>query len=320
MKRLDSLDALRGVAALLVVVQHVLERATPDLLLLRTCHLGLLAVEVFFLLSGFVVPSSLAGPQPLRRFAISRVARLIPALWLSVAVMAVINHGTAPQIAANMAMLAQPLGFERLSSVYWTLTYELAFYFACAALYACGLLSNPRVIGAMVLTALLLALANFAPLIYGAYLLFGLLLRIDLVEGDRQARPWTVGCLIALLAMGCYYGLMARSGDLHVDGLPRMTGMVLAPLVFLGVVVWRPQPARWLVWLGAISYSLYLFHEALIDIAYPLLASNRMVYGVLVIVGSVVVAALVHHFVEKPCIALGKRLARQGELRNAHLA
>lgn len=94
-RRLENIDGLRAIAALSVLVQHMFGdmlrhsgvESTPlypyTSAWVHHFDLGRFGVVLFFLISGFVVPFSIKGNKPLRRFAISRFFRLYPALWLA---------------------------------------------------------------------------------------------------------------------------------------------------------------------------------------------------------------------------------------------
>lgn len=322
MKRLECLDALRGIAALLVVLQHVLEQAVPHFVLLQYCNIGRLGVFLFFLISGFVVPFSIKGEQPLRRFTISRAARLLPALWLSIAVMLAFESAGAATILANMAMIARPLGLPELAGAYWTLTYELAFYLAVAALFACGLLRSARVVGVITLAGLAAVIpaipTGYSGVLLNMALLFtGLLLRLALLEDDHSARPWAAAATLGLLLAGCAYALLFDGGNTRIDGLPRLTATVLAVLVFVATVLRRPQAGRVPVYLGAISYSIYLFQEPVLRALQPLVAWDATLYLLAVLAVLIALASAVYHWVEKPFIALGHRAAGPRPVANA---
>lgn len=314
MKRLECLDALRGIAALLVVLQHVLEQAVPHFVLLQYCNIGRLGVFPFFLISGFVVPFSIKGERPLQRFAISRAARLLPALWLSIAVMLAFESAGPATILANMAMVARPLGLPELAGAYWTLSYELAFYLAVAALFALGLLRNARVVGTITLAGLVLVVpavpTGYAGVLLNLALLFtGLLLRLALLEGDRKARPWAMAATLGLLLAGCAYAVLFDGGNPRIDGVPRLTATVLAVALFVATVVLRPQAGRVPVYLGAISYSVYLFQEPVLRALHPLMGVDATLYLLAVLTVLIVVASAVYRWVEQPFIALGQRKA-----------
>lgn len=322
MKRLECLDALRGIAALLVVLQHVLEQAVPHFVLLQYCNIGRLGVFLFFLISGFVVPFSIKGDQPLQRFAVSRAARLLPALWLSIAVMLAFESAGPATILANMAMIARPLGLPELAGAYWTLSYELGFYLAVAALFAAGLLRRAWVVGVITLAGLAAVVpavpTGFAgPILNFALLFTGLLLRLALLEGDRAARPWALAATLGLLAAGSAYALLFDGGNPRIDGLPRLTATVLAVVLFVATIVRQPQAGRVPVYLGTISYSVYLFQEPVLRILRPLVALDGTLYLLAVLAVLITLASAVYHWVERPFIALGHRAAAPGTVAGA---
>lgn len=87
-RRYESLDALRGIAALAVVLWHVFAQANWSLYVFSFDHLkvGPWCVQVFFLISGFVIPASLERGAPagrlraLARFWIGRIGRISPSI------------------------------------------------------------------------------------------------------------------------------------------------------------------------------------------------------------------------------------------------
>ncbi|HWT93967.1 MAG TPA: acyltransferase, partial [Solirubrobacteraceae bacterium] len=148
--RLDSLDALRGLAALGIVVLHVwmfdygdAHRPEKGFLELAIGELRL-GVPLFFVLSGFLlyrpfVASALDGraPHQLRRYAIRRVARILPAYWLALlAGFFLLRHLDHPSQAMWSelpvhALFLQNYFVETLKDVdppMWTLGVEVAFY------------------------------------------------------------------------------------------------------------------------------------------------------------------------------------------------
>ncbi|WP_164842617.1 acyltransferase family protein [Actinoplanes solisilvae] len=165
--RLHALDGLRLVCALSVAGYHYsvswrMDAVHPPEYHLPTASHGLiygfLGVEVFFLISGFVIGMSAWGRTP-RQFAVARAARLYPAYWACVILTAVVvtvrpvstgvpvsGVPTVGQVAVNLTMLAEPFGFPLVDTVYWTLWAELRFYLMFALLVAWGL-SCRRVAG-----------------------------------------------------------------------------------------------------------------------------------------------------------------------------
>ena len=147
----SAYDALRGIAAMLVVIDHFVERtplnASPFFTYL---NLGQMGVVIFFVFSGMVIPYSLKADSSLLGFATSRIFRLYPAYWFSIALAVLSNHfflsttTSLRDILINMTMLQSLFSTSNLFGVYWTLIIELAFYIFCALLSGAGLLKNKK--------------------------------------------------------------------------------------------------------------------------------------------------------------------------------
>ena len=147
-QRLEWLDALRGIAALCVVFDHlgtyVLQHARHVVSL--WFDPGQYGVYVFFLVSGFIVPASLERKGSVRSFWVGRAFRLYP-LYLFALVAVVVpwrlgmdslrGAGQHPGTSAlgHMLMLSNLLGVPNAINVIWTLSYEMAFYLLLTALF-----------------------------------------------------------------------------------------------------------------------------------------------------------------------------------------
>jgi peptidoglycan/LPS O-acetylase OafA/YrhL len=148
--RLAWLDALRGIAALVVAFQHAAYRYVPELQweLHRWFDPGTFGIMVFFLVSGYIVPASLTRTNSVRRFWISRLFRIYP-LWIfaagAIAVLALTDvvpwriglpdYSTSTAVLAHVTMLQDLLYVPSMINVLWTLSYEMAFYLLVVALF-----------------------------------------------------------------------------------------------------------------------------------------------------------------------------------------
>ncbi|MFB4282835.1 acyltransferase family protein [Nonomuraea sp. MTCD27] len=144
--RLAWLDALRGIGALAVVAEHLLPWFLPAL---RPYwfNLGVYGILVFFLVSGYIIPTSLERHGDVRAFWISRFFRLYP-LYLAVIVLvlalawwvpvreAVPRDGSA--VAAHATMLLDVVSVGGVADTMWTLSYEMVFYLLVTALFLTG--------------------------------------------------------------------------------------------------------------------------------------------------------------------------------------
>uniref|UniRef100_A0A9E7ZW27 Acyltransferase n=1 Tax=Bosea sp. NBC_00436 TaxID=2969620 RepID=A0A9E7ZW27_9HYPH len=354
-QRYAHLDGLRAVAALGVMIEHLfgdlLRQAPPATgpmstfarSVVETLSLGRFGVALFFLISGFVVPFSIAGERPLRHFAISRLFRLYPALWLALAVLTATAwlSGDSPSAAtllANLTMAPPLFGQPWLSPIYWTLFVELAFYGLAALLFATGLLRNMVALlglslGLIAVTVLpvelrLHGIAGLPVQYLGMHLSFlflGLLLRLWLIERRTGARlaAWVLGFaqLAAVIAVSPFS--LARGDHFIMEGLaPVFAAYLLAFAVFLAAVrLERPRSAL-LARIGLISYALYLFHGPVNAAVYrflPLTGERGDLITMLVCIGlTLALSWLVYRTVERPMIGLGRSLSAGREAPPAY--
>lgn len=276
--RLLALDALRGVAALSVVLFHYTTRfdqlfAPPTRSAFAFPH-GHYGVNLFFIISGFVIFMTLERTRRPADFVVSRFSRLFPTYWMAILLTFSITHALglpgklvgAGTALANAAMLHGLFGVAHVDGVYWTLEVELLFYFGMFALYLAGQLKTIHLAMALVL--------SIRWVYFAASQAFG----IDL--------PWTIYRLLILehlpwFALGIAIHSLTRAQPVEGHRQPLgLAGFALLTLAItdsplkaglaaaLSAAVWlavsgRARILQWspLVWLGSISYSLYLIHE-----------------------------------------------------------
>jgi peptidoglycan/LPS O-acetylase OafA/YrhL len=352
--RLRYIDALRGIAALLVLWLHVansFRAVSPQTAshvrwlndFITEIDIGRVGVVVFFLISGFVIPFSIrpGNGAPVGSFVIRRVFRIYPAYWLSVPLAAWVFfwYVGAPfssgELLANLTLLQSLFGVRHAEGVYWTLVVELAFYALCIALLLTRSLYSARRIALLaaalaimhVFAAFMLWLkhpvvdvaASFWPLNLSV-MLWGALYRLDATSTDRFA-----SAMLRLLA--AFYVLVLPIGAALATHAPQAYAIsyALAVVVFvLGTRVVRIE-TRLTDWLGRISYSIYLFHPIVFQPIYlwlmqqpgdsPWRTQHLAVYLVANLVLTLIAASLVFRFVERPAIRLGHRLATRYEQR-----
>jgi peptidoglycan/LPS O-acetylase OafA/YrhL len=151
---MQFLDALRGFAAMCVVVQHSLELLSPAWaqFSVERFRLGEFGVVVFFLCSGFIIPASLERQGSQRKFWIGRFFRLFPLYWVVLAAVLVLHYAfdSYPLPAeyiehplratvANLTMLQDFLSAPLALGQSWSLAYELVFYGLVSAMFIMGL-------------------------------------------------------------------------------------------------------------------------------------------------------------------------------------
>jgi peptidoglycan/LPS O-acetylase OafA/YrhL len=276
---LVSLQALRALAAWLVVFHHFMQvffdfrsdTVVGHLLSTR----GQVGVDIFFVLSGFVIYISTAGrSMPTFRFMVNRVARIVPAYWLYTVITAGILYCSADVmpvygVAAEELLLSlffipsqNPGGFGLYPTlpVGWTLNYEMLFYL----LFALSFKAPERwrlwivsllVIGVSVLSADQPFISHFYhnPIMY-EFLLgmgIGVLYQKGLIRQSLTFAPVIAGLSIATIL----HFEAGTSWRLLYWGLP-------SALLVASCIAMEPffEGNRILKALGDWSYSVYLLH------------------------------------------------------------
>ncbi|MFD3315004.1 acyltransferase family protein [Streptomyces sp. NPDC058656] len=335
--RLRALDGLRLIAALMVAAYHYGGRGgevtqawgTSAKAQFPTMHTwfayGCLGVQVFFVISGFVICMSGWG-RPLRSFFASRASRLLPSYWAAIVIVTVVF--ALPVVAyktvspsdtlVNLTMMQQPLGADRVLGVCWTLWAEVRFYALFALCVVMPGATRQRVIMfcagwtlAAVLTQAadeplldLVLMPEYAPFFIGGIGLY-------LVHRDRHdAYAW--GTVIVSWLIGQH---QAVSGLWHAPNpdffsyrtsfgivLVVTFGFVAVAAIALGWLNWANW--RWLTVAGALTYPFYLVHEHLgwvvIEAYHQKLNIPAYATLPLTVLSMLTLAWLLNRFVEDP--------------------
>ena len=282
----------RGLFALFVFVFHVVNSglatwpllATPAaLFLLRSTEYG---VELFFCISGYVICGTLRRARSPGAFIEDRAIRIYPVLWASVLAIVGIGlatglHGFAGfdigslawRLPVNMLALPGVLPIDNLHPAAWSLSYEMCFYLACAALWSLRLWGGGRAVWiAAPLAAVMLA---FYP--RALFLLCGVLVAEGFIERRRLTALARFPLLWLLAFLLAWHEIQMLSMPRQIiettlfqwaagARLPlAVFAFAAATLAFAGIAsghgaLGRLLRSRVLQYFGTISYSLYLWH------------------------------------------------------------
>ena len=335
--RLDFLDALRGVAAVVVVIQHVSEQVhwRPALWFsVHVAQLGQLGVMVFFLVSGFIIPVSLERHGNLKGFWVARVFRLYPLYWVSLVAAFVLwrngQYFVDPGISAHplTAFLANATMASRLFhqpyaiGLYWTLLFELIFYIGCSVLFVIGWLRYSDRIALVLMAGILVK--TYGPVLVGGAASPSALPFIAMVTGTllyrffyatmsprRAALVVTAAAVTGVLAYAPLIGKSHRVQFYGGDAFGPMVGAFLGAIgiVVVAMMLRHHSVPRWLCHLGLVSYSMYLVHPLLLQwLDLPHSPGLAVAVFVAVTVG---VATVTYYLIEAPMIEAGRTIVRR---------
>lgn len=345
LKYMPQLDALRALAVLAVMVHHFLpvDRYLPNDYL----TLGLLAVRLFFVLSGFLITGILlnyrsdARGNALRRFYFRRVLRIFPIYYLTLFIALALQVRSIQQGAfwhltylSNYVAAIHP-EWMGPASHFWTLAVEEQFYFVWPwiVLFVPRRYLTKTIIGTIALAVLFRAFVLFVlgrSLDAAGLFTFATLdslgggALLALFHYDERLRARLPGLMKWSLIAGL--GIVTLTTLLYIYN----TGFrILQTLWVLGIsllfVVLIEKTARGfkgrvktimenpvVIYIGRISYGLYVYHNFMLAIVlyYLLKVSAVPYYGLVAVLATVLTfaAAIVSwHLIERPLSQLKNR-------------
>ena len=307
---IEGIHVLRAVAAVMVVVHHARisvpgSGAWPAF--------GASGVDIFFIISGYVMMLTTQGSITPRKFLLKRIARIVPLYWLA-------TIWTARRDPPDFDLVKDALFIPHHNHAItnwiapmlqqgWTLNYEMLFYLIFAISMAVGKTYRHFLI---LLTLALMPLLAFLPGVaaefYGNSIVwefgFGILLFMVASRSTFDRSRWTY---LAIMAVG--FGLLA----LGYDRWPRALAEGLPALL----IVWASFGAcrgwlrsRLVVLIGDASFAIYLFHWASFGAMKPVARvihdPNLLMLGH--IATAIIAGVVIHLVVEKPMTRLVSRM------------
>lgn len=325
-QRLETVDSLRGIAALAVCWFHLTAAAAPDVvkpgLLRASGTYGDLGVQVFFVISGFIIPYALLrGGYALRdygRFVARRMLRLEPAYAAAIIATLLLDwvsslvpgfrgapfHLDLAQVAAHLTYTAAIAGYPWINAIFWTLAIEFQFYLLLGLLFPL-LVSRRRAVPLIVLGALSAAAFALPQPQFAIHFmpLFVLGMATFLYRCERlDARVY--------VAVLCAASIAAASAL----SLPQAIAGALTAVT----IAWIPLRSRVLLYFGSISYSLYLLHTQVagrvLNLSLRLHLPEWATIGVVIagVAAAIAAAHLFHRVIEVRWHARAARIRYRG--------
>lgn len=285
--RLTELDLLRFIAAFAVMFFHYTTRGNtdPDLIpiqypfLSQISRYGYLGVDLFFIISGFVIFMS-AVDRSAKSFAISRIVRLYPAYWMSCTLTFLVALVWGVEklkvswavYTANLTMLHSFLNIEHVDGVYWSLFVEIKFYLMVLAVILFKQMHRARYFLGLWLLLSIVSLKFPISRIeemfitpHSAYFIGGAVFYLIWKEG-LDPYKW-------ILLLGSYVLALCNAMSMmnivqewyHIELDVVIVGVLVTLFYAVFFLMARSKLSfirgKWLVVLGALTYPLYLVHE-----------------------------------------------------------
>jgi peptidoglycan/LPS O-acetylase OafA/YrhL len=330
--RLPALDLLRFIAAMAVTLYHYVtcypvpaDAADATLFAVSAVtRYGYLGVDLFFMISGFVILWSSINRDALG-FTVSRISRLYPSFWVSIAFTSLCIVLLGPLVAgyrpppldawtivANATMLPTMLGATRIEDVYWTLEIELRFYGLVFLVLLLRQMRNVEawlyvwlavsIVGLFVELPWLIRFLALQP--YGPFFIAGCLF-FRVLSGGMD---WRRGLGLVVCAAACAYISIGQLRQfITPDAISAwiVPGLVLGFFGMFALLALRPGPSRlppMAYHLGELTYPLYLTHATMGLLVYQLL---RPRIGVALALATITILALavawaITHLVDRP--------------------
>jgi len=276
--RYEELDSLRGIAALFVLFFHyTLHRPEANL----GFRFGVTGVDLFFMISGFVIFMTLKKINQSSDFIISRVSRLYPTYWACVTltfILICINPlNNTPvdykQYLFNLTMFQYYFRIRNIDGPYWTLLIEMVFYISILLVFHFKIMRYLKLMGVIVcITAAALCfyfnqnkvvekifwvfpLLSFLPLFFAGIIFYDI---YTLKEKLLQNYLLIALCLVSQT-------ILFPKGR-STDYITNFEYFIILVIYFSIFILFVHHKLKFIVnpvtiFLGKISYAVYLIHQ-----------------------------------------------------------
>lgn len=345
-QRYYLIDLLRFAAAMMVLIYHYTASGVGNMMndryklvgskdvypeIFTFSKYGFLGVQLFFLISGFVILASALNRTAIE-FAISRWTRLYPTYWCAVIFTTGVLYvflGADFDVSlidflANMTLLNDYLGITDIDPVYWTLHAELQFYGCVFLLIIAGVINHYRVwLSLWLLLTIVYALFKqpffmpwFISPAYSSYFIAGAVFYLAAQDGYK---PFHIIALSISLALSLFYIFPQTAEYIQKHEVKDQLITAAIILTFYGLFFListgrlTMKRSAGIALLGSLTYPLYLTHHVagryLID--YWVNEVNRYVLLFGLILGAFCIAYLLTVFVDQRlAVSLRKTLTR----------
>ena len=338
-KRIKVLDFLRGFAALVVVIFHfgdtILFTIKPNLLS-NILPYGQFGVLVFFVISGFVIPYSMAKSNyvfsDFLKILLGRFIRISPPAYFSLLLTFIFYYSCIlilgkpingsswwpginfNSLIGNFTFITPYINTTWFNPVFWTLTIEFQFYIIIGLLLPIIMTQKVKNI---VLPLLLLQIIGFIDFLwffrYASFFVLGIIL--FLIKEKLISKAYIILLTVCTLLICFYQNVLPANLNLYIYA-PFMFSIITFSIILLG---FNPD-FKLTNHLGKISYSLYVTHYPVgqvAEIAFKRITSVHETQGgkilmlFIYVIIAIIFASIFYKLVEKPFIIYSKKIRQK---------
>ncbi len=331
--RIYQIDLFRFLAALSVVFYHYLFRgySADNLSQLDFSDIGgvfkygYLGVEMFFIISGFVITLSIKS-KSITHFIISRISRLYPIYWLSVlfSFLVILWFGApnftveVKQFLLNLTMFQNYLDIKNIDNVYWTLFIEMKFYVFVIGFYLIlnmwkDIKLDHLIYSWLSLSVMYLFFSDlylfkiinfFLILSWSSYFIAGIIF-YQIYKGKLNLKYST---LLAVTFFISIFHAVSKTEAMELKYNTTFSPYVICSLIFSFYLLMLLVSCKklnsinykWLTKIGMLTYPLYLIHQNVGYIIFNNLYSymNKYILVTLTIIAMILLSFVMSQFYE----------------------
>jgi exopolysaccharide production protein ExoZ len=331
--KIDSMQAMRGFAAACVMVFHgtqIIQRETGYTYLHNIFMAGFLGVDIFFVLSGFIIfytskPESFDVATFLKR----RFVRVYPIYWLvtiGLIGMYLISPSPGQNYKSNFSVIFNSFTLfpqeHYVLGVAWTLTYEIIFYLVFALTCLISIKCFYYTFSVWGVVILLTYFLNIHSSVFALNALinpiilnfsFGCILAY-LYKKHSAFSYWKWAAAAGMLLLAgtwlLYYVVVSADKTAFTSLISRvyLFGIPSAIMIF-GLLYFKGWVPKLLVTVGDASYSLYLIHGTVLSMLFKLIAKihgagliSNFFGSTLLFAVTVAISIVVYKYIESPLL------------------
>lgn len=317
---IHNIQSLRAFAAISVVYYHIIWHTSHSsqnysfypTLLSKSGELGAFGVDIFFIISGFIMMHiQYKSPKSTLGFIKSRIIRIVPLYWLltlTIFSLLIITPSSFTQQSANFYYLFSSLFFiqqqlnDQLPLIYvgWTLEWEMLFYI----LFAIALTTKRWVLGTIGISIVLLIIAIQEKQLLVIEFTFGMLLGF-LYEKTNDINKFKTMGILSIITGLFLYAFWFLNSDYFIEWDRLFKWGIPALFLVAGALFAKQIHNKTIELLGDASYSIYLVQVFSIPVFYKLCKTlapslNGDLIAVLALIFSILAGVFTYLMIEKP--------------------